>query len=120
MHELSIAQAMQAEVNTHALDRHTVSAVHVIIGPLQQVNQQALNFAWQAVTAGTRLEGAALRITQLPYRWACPDCGARWDSGDDVFVICSCGCERPKWVGGDELLIDSLEVEEAESERAVS
>jgi Zn finger protein HypA/HybF involved in hydrogenase expression len=66
MHELSIALRIVELVEEQLADEPpgtTVSAVDIRIGDLSSVVSEALHFAWEPATEGTRLAGAALRIS---------------------------------------------------------
>ena len=67
MHELSIALRIVELVEEQLAGEPpntTVSAVDIRIGALSSVVPEALQFAWGPATDGTRLTGAALRITR--------------------------------------------------------
>jgi Zn finger protein HypA/HybF involved in hydrogenase expression len=53
-------------------------------------------------------------VDQLPWTITCSVCGRHWES-PVPFVSCECGNETPVPVGGDELDIVSLTVEEEET-----
>ena len=66
MHELSIALRIVELVEDQLAGEPpgaVVCAVDIRIGDLSSVVPEALQFAWEPATEGTRLQGAALRIT---------------------------------------------------------
>jgi len=78
MHELSIAHAIVTTVLGHVPpgpDARVLS-VGVSVGVLAGVVPRALQFCWDAATAGTPLEGARLQIERVPLEGRCLDCGA--------------------------------------------
>jgi hydrogenase nickel incorporation protein HypA/HybF len=111
MHELSIAQSIVALASRHAAGR-TVTAVEVKIGHLRQVVPGALEFAFELSTNDTCLEGAVLRIEDVPAAGRCRAC--RTESVFEHFPLaCSaCGGLDVEITAGEELLVDSLELEE--------
>ena len=111
MHELSIADAVREIVERNAGDRRVV-AVDIQVGHLRQVVPESLQFAWELVTQGTAIDGAELRIDYVPARARCQACDGV--SGLRAFPAqCgACGSLDVDVTGGDELLVDSLEIEE--------
>ena len=66
MHELSIALHIVELVEDQLAGEPpetTVSAVDIRVGEWSSAVPEALQFAWDPATQGTRLQGAALRIT---------------------------------------------------------
>jgi hydrogenase nickel incorporation protein HypA/HybF len=111
MHELSIAQSIVALAERHAADR-SVLAVEVRIGHLRQVVPSALEFAFELSTKDTRLEGALLRIVEVPAAGRCRACGAESVFERFPFACLACGGLDLEITAGEELLLDSLELEE--------
>lgn len=68
MHELAIAMSLAELVEEQLADEPdaAVTAVDIRIGTLSSVVPEALQFAWEPVARGTRLQGSELRITRQP------------------------------------------------------
>jgi hydrogenase nickel incorporation protein HypA/HybF len=117
MHELSIAQAVVDVALRHAGDRR-VTKVELKVGHLRQVVPSALEFAFELVAAGTVLEHAELAIEDVRARGHCRACGV--ETVMEAFPLqCSrCGDLNLELLAGDELLVDSLEVETESAELA--
>jgi hydrogenase nickel incorporation protein HypA/HybF len=113
MHELSIAEAIVAVSSRHAAGRR-VSEVEVKVGALRQVVPSALEFAFELVVAGSPLEGAELRIETVPATGRCSDCGAQSRLDGFPFACAACGSVDLELVGGEELLVESIEVDDDE------
>ncbi len=111
MHELSIARALIELVDQHAPADATVTRVAVRVGPMRGVVEDAMQWAWQAATDDTPYADSALDLEMLRWRLRCPDCGREFEA-DELFVECECGCGRPTPIGGDELALVSLDVED--------
>jgi hydrogenase nickel incorporation protein HypA/HybF len=109
LHELSIADAIVATAVRHARDRR-VALVEVKIGHLRQVVPSALSFAFELVSTGTPVEGAELRIENVPARVMCRACGAESEAAEFPLGCASCRSFHVDVVGGDELLVDALEL----------
>jgi hydrogenase nickel incorporation protein HypA/HybF len=113
MHEYAIACGMAAVVEDAAAGRR-VTAVQVRVGALRQVSLTALRFAWQAATTDTTLEGAELEVEQVAAAARCLDCGAQTAQERFPLVCGACGSLGVEVVAGEELLVESVEVEEEE------
>jgi hydrogenase nickel incorporation protein HypA/HybF len=111
MHELSIADAIVAIGCEHARGRRVVS-VEVRIGHLRQVVRGALELAFELVAEGTPVEGAELKVEEVPARVACREC-ARETRADAFPLVCAgCGSLAVDVVAGDELTVEALELDE--------
>jgi hydrogenase nickel incorporation protein HypA/HybF len=110
MHELSISRAIVETASRHAGARRVVS-VRVTIGALRQVLPGSLRFYFEVVSRGTACEGALLDTRPLPARMRCA-CGEEWELADVAFRCPRCGGAEVTVVCGDELCVDSIEVEE--------
>jgi hydrogenase nickel incorporation protein HypA/HybF len=111
VHELSIAQAMVAIADRHAAGRRVLS-VDVKVGHLRQVVPSALGFAFELVAEGTAVEGAELRIEEVPAAGICSSCGAESALPGFPMTCAQCGGMDLEVIRGEELLVDSLEIEE--------
>ena len=109
MHELSIAGAVVDTALKHAAGRR-VTTVTVRAGALRQVVGDSLEFYFGIVTRDTLCEGARLELEVVPARLSC--CGSEWEVDWPDFRCAACGGAATV-VAGDELEVESIEVEEA-------
>jgi hydrogenase nickel incorporation protein HypA/HybF len=88
--------------------------VTVSVGHLRQVVPASLEFAFALITQGTALDGAELILEEVPAAGVCRRCGR--ESRLDGFPLnCrSCGSADVDVVSGEELQVESLDVEEEE------
>jgi hydrogenase nickel incorporation protein HypA/HybF len=112
MHELAIAESIVRIASNHAGERR-VTKVELRVGALRQVVPSALEFSFELVAQGTPVEGAELEIEEVPVRGRCEDCGA--ESQIEGFPLrCErCGGLDLEVIAGEELSVESLELEEA-------
>ena len=110
MHELAIAQSMVAIADRHA-DGRAVTRVEVKVGHLRQVVPSALRFAFELVAEGTPLDGAELVIEEVPAAGICGACGAESLLPDFPLACARCGGLDIEVTRGEELLVDSLELD---------
>lgn len=114
MHELGIAnsvlEAVRMETGRHPGKRPVKVAVRV--GELAGVDPEALAFSFQALTSGTEWERLALEIETRPRQHRCPSCRTTFRVIDYNFACPDCGEPRTEYIGGDELELAYLEMEE--------
>ena len=113
MHELSIAEAIVAIADRHARGRQ-VTRVEVAIGHLRQVVPSALEFAFELVARGTALDGAELVLEEVPAAGRCRTCGTESRLAGFPLICPPCGSADVEVIAGEELRVESLDVEEEE------
>ncbi len=117
MHELSIAEGVIGVVERHA-HGHPVTKVELKVGHLRQVVPDALTFAFELVAQGTVAEGAELEMEHVPAAGRCGGCGKHTPLPDFPLVCRVCGSPDVEVTQGEELLVDSLEMETRQEVRA--
>jgi hydrogenase nickel incorporation protein HypA/HybF len=115
MHEISIAQALADLVEKKAPPAMTVHGLCVRAGAMRAIEPEALTWAWQAVTQGTRLDGSRLDLQILPWQVRCATCEKCW-SDPEPSPTCACGSQNVYPVGTDELTLLSIRVEDEEDD----
>jgi hydrogenase nickel incorporation protein HypA/HybF len=108
MHEVGVALEI-AEIAAARSGDAEVRRVRVAIGRLALVLPDALRFAWEVVTADTRMAGATLDIVEVPGRARCRDCACEMEISRPV-ARCACGSIALDWLAGEELKVLDLEV----------
>jgi hydrogenase nickel incorporation protein HypA/HybF len=111
VHELAISSAVLESVLRHA-DGRRVMSVRLRVGHLRQVVPDSLDFYWGIVTRDGVAEGSVLEQEVIPARLECRDCGREWAIELPVFRCPGCGGAEVAVVAGDELEVESIEVEE--------
>ena len=114
MHELSIAESVVQVASRHANGRR-VTKVYLKVGHLRQVVPSALAFSFELVAQGTSVEGAELEMQEVPATGLCRDCDTESRLSAFPLQCRSCGSHDLRIVAGEELLVESLELEEEES-----
>ena len=112
MHELSIAESVVQIASRHANGRR-VTKVHLKVGHLRQVVPSALAFSFELVAEGTPVEGAELKMQDVPATGSPRDCWV--ESRLTSFPLQCSACESfdLELLEGEELFVESLELEEA-------
>ncbi len=115
MHELSVAANIIEIVREHTPEGAVsqVREVLVRVGDLSGVVPDSLQFCFEAVTSGTDLAGAAMRIDRVPARLRCRDCGMEGSAGEGILLCPGCGSLHTELTQGTELQVVSIELTEA-------
>jgi len=116
MHEMGIANSILEGVTAELQRRPGARAVKVgvRIGELAGIDPDALNFAFEALTLETEMQGLKLEIEYRARRHLCHGCGHEFEVHDYDFECPGCGSFDSECVSGDELEFAFLEVEEDE------
>ena len=119
MHEMSIVEALvetvQRELCAHPDGR--VRAVRVRIGQLRLVEPSLLEFCYVAAVRDTPLAGSRLEVEEVEGAARCDVCSLEFSVEESWFECPRCRSPRARLVRGDELLLTSLEIEEASTPR---
>jgi hydrogenase nickel incorporation protein HypA/HybF len=109
VHEIGLAEAILDAVEKRAAGR-PVRRAKVRAGALLRVVDASMNQAFQLVTEGTVAEGAAIDVVVTPARISCRSCGHGASTLDPLAVCPSCGGGDVELTGGDELVLESIEM----------
>jgi len=117
VHELSVCQGLLDQVARVAADHGALGVKNIVvrIGPLSGVVPTLLEQAFPLARAGTIAEHAALTIEELPVRVHCDACGADSDAKPNRLLCGECGDWHTQLIGGDELLLASVELVKEEA-----
>lgn len=114
MHELSIALSIVEMATREAQLRGgaRVTALHLKLGPLSGVFEDALLFSYDIACQGTAIEGSQLVIENVPVVIHCSRCEAE-RTLQSLQRFCCPVCEMPssKVLQGRELEIVAMEIE---------
>jgi hydrogenase nickel incorporation protein HypA/HybF len=115
MHEIGIADAIIEASVAEAARRPGAKLVRVgvRVGVLAGVDGEALKFAFAALTKGTDLDAVGFEIKGCPRRSRCGDCGLEFGSAMYSEPCPGCGSESAVLVGGEELDLEYVELDEA-------
>ncbi len=115
MHELSIVDALIEQVG-HEVERSghdgQIRRLDLRIGRLAGVNCDSLRFAFELLAPDTIIEGAEIHIAEPKAISHCHDCGAEVEI-DELEIECpKCHGRNITIEGGQELLLESIELED--------
>lgn len=111
MHELSIVQdiieIIQAELPRHNLTK--VESISLRIGEMRQVVPDALYFGFECLSKNTPLEGAEVKIENIPIKGRCKNCYHEFILENWLDSCQNCGQNHVEIISGKELEIVEFE-----------
>jgi hydrogenase nickel incorporation protein HypA/HybF len=116
MHELSVAQSVLETILEQAkkISARPIRAI-ISCGQFNVLNDEAVQFAFEAISEGTLCHGMRLEIKHIPLRAKCRSCGELF-----AFDIYSPNCPKCKTENFDfepdaPLLLEEIEFEDRSS-----
>jgi hydrogenase nickel incorporation protein HypA/HybF len=116
MHERSLVKALLRQVE-HVAGEYPgsrVVAIRLRIGEFSGVEMELLASAYEDLVTETPFRGATLNLEQLPLEAVCDQCGSRFRIERFTFQCNGCGSLQLSIHGGEEMLLDSVTMEETE------
>lgn len=113
MHELGLMTGVMTAVGQAAEDAGAIRVTDITlsVGEMTEAIQDALEFAFEALSEGTLCEGAQLHINMIKPRSRCLECGAEYEH-DRFHMLCpQCESAFTELIAGREMQIDSIEVD---------
>ena len=113
MHEAAITDSMVRLVLEQAQehDAQVVRRVVVVVGAMSGVVPDSMRFYFEEFTRETMAEGAELEIRMVATKATCLSCAHDFALDDRLWICPACGDRRLDIVEGDELMVDSIEVD---------
>ncbi len=115
MHEMGIVASI-LEASTDAAEKqgaNRITEIKISVGDLTEIQDFALDFAFEALTPGTMAEGATLTVTHIGPSSRCATCGTEFEHGRFEIICPECGSFVCELLTGKELTIDSIEIDDA-------
>lgn len=115
MHEVSIVESLIEQVEREvAQSGHQGRVLHLelIVGRLCGASADAIRFAFELLAPETFLKDAELTIHEPRAVCCCAACGGRSEIDELVSVCPQCGSSRITFEGGQDLLLESIDLED--------
>jgi hydrogenase nickel incorporation protein HypA/HybF len=114
MHEMAVTESILSITLDHARRANAgrVSAINIKLGQLSSLVDDSIRFYWDLIAADTIAEKAELRFERVPARAQCLDCSTEFELPKDTFACPKCRSERFRIVAGDEMSVESIEIEQ--------
>ncbi len=115
VHELSIASAILDRVAIEAQRRPGArfTKVGVRVGEISGVDPDALSFGFECLVKDTEFDRLPLHIEFCPRMQRCLSCTNEFTASDSMTACPRCGHEMTECIGGEELDLAFIEIEEA-------
>ena len=114
IHELAITEAALKIVLKYAEDNQAarVVSIHLQAGELRDLTEEWIQRYFDYLSRETIAEGAKISLTRIPVQVTCQGCQAGFsaDIRSDKIECPECGNDKTALTGGDEFLIESIEV----------
>ena len=120
MHELGIMTGVMESVEEAARNAGATKVLEIdlSVGIMTEAVEDALRFAFEALSEGTMCEGAEFRINMIQPVSTCLECGNEY-THDRYHVTCpKCGSGFTQLIAGKEMRIDSIEVDIPDDDEA--
>jgi len=112
MHEMAVCNELLDQVRANVLKHgaKSVGSITVRIGALSGVEPDLLQRAFTIARAGAYTDNARLIIETVAVRVRCRSCSNENDAAPNRLLCDACGGYAVDLIGGDELLLASLEL----------
>ena len=116
MHELAVTESILNIALRYAGEAKAarVTDLHLVIGQLSSIVDDSVQFYWDIISRDTICEGAQLHFERTPATLLCLDCNHTYELPGELIACPGCGGEHVKDTGGEEVRLDSIDVEKAE------
>jgi hydrogenase nickel incorporation protein HypA/HybF len=113
MHELSIISNVVTITEEAALKEglKKVTRINLLVGALNQVVPEMMQFAFETITKNTLVENSELNIINVPIKMKCRSCNHTFIVEEHVFLCIECNSADLELIEGKELFIQSIEGE---------
>lgn len=113
MHELGIMTGVMEAAETAARDAGAdrIMRIDLSVGEMTEAIEDALQFAFEALSEGTLADGATLEIKMVKPKSCCLECGLEYEHDRFSRTCPECDSFATELIAGKELQIDSIEVD---------
>jgi hydrogenase nickel incorporation protein HypA/HybF len=113
MHEMAVTQSMLEVVLQEAAKAgaNKVVTVNLVIGEMTGIVDRCVEANFELLSQNTLAEGAALSFQNIPREARCRHCGHLFRPADFLWQCPECQFTELEFTAGDELYIESIEVE---------
>ena len=113
MHEMGIvAGILEASGDAaRSAGASRINEIHIRVGELTEVVDDALDFAFESLSPGTPAEGARLIVERVGARSRCLECDVTFDHGRFDAACPECGAFLCELLQGRELVVDHIDID---------
>jgi hydrogenase nickel incorporation protein HypA/HybF len=110
MHELSLTQNILDVALKNAGEKRLLR-VNLLIGQFSDEREEAIRFYWDDLAKGTPAGTAELTFKWVNAEMKCLDCGDIFQPDEEMPACPVCQSYRVKLLSGDDVRLDSIDVE---------
>lgn len=110
MHELSVTQSI-LDIALKNAGTRKIKHINLVIGQFSSIVDDSVQFYWEIISKDTSAEGSLLHFERIPGEMTCQNCGHSFHPTDETFDCPSCSSPFVKISKGEELQVDSIDVE---------
>ncbi len=112
MHEMSVAESLLKIISDEAA-KHNARPIgaRISCGTLNTINDEALCFAFDAITKGTSYEGIKLEVRHKPIQAQCRNCNEKFNIEFSSPECPKCGSEDFVLMPDAPLILEEIELQ---------
>ncbi len=110
MHELSLTRNILDTALKHA-GPMKILQVNLLIGQFSDEREESIQFYWEDLAKDTIAEGAKLHFQYVDAKMKCLECGTVFHPREETTLCPSCQSRRLTLLSGDDVKIESIDVE---------
>lgn len=113
MHELPITQSLLKIALDHAskVNATRVTDLHIVVGELASMVDDSVQFYWAIIAKDTIAEQATLHFRRVPTEFQCINCFETYHPTHKELACPKCNGVGAKIIKGEELTLESIDVE---------
>lgn len=112
MHELSLTQNI-LDIALKNAGAKKLLQVNLLIGQLSDEREESIQFYWDDLAKGTLAQEAKLHFQYVDAEMKCLECDTVFHPNEEIILCPSCQSHRLKLISGDDVKIESIDVEES-------
>lgn len=114
MHERSLARALLNQIESYKAPHpgSRVAVIRLSIGRFSGVEPDLFQWALEELVQESPYRGASIETTIVEIEARCPECRHQFAVKSFSFTCPTCGCQRTQVIRGEELVLESLVLEE--------
>lgn len=119
MHERSLVSSVLAQVERLMADysQHSLLELRLSLGEFSGIDPELFRSAFDEMVAQTDLRGTRLHLDCVPIEAVCMDCEAEFRISNFDFTCPQCSSPQTRILRGEELMLESLVMEECPYEQ---
>ena len=110
MHEFTLTQRL-IDLALEKAGSERIVRVNLLIGPFSGEREESIRFYWRDLAKNSLGDGAELHFEHMPVQMKCLDCSGTFYLDEKGSMCKYCFSERLQPLSGDEVRLESIEVE---------